>query len=135
MSFSETNSRFRIQTLKSSQTTCSLSFLPQQIWTNCQKFFSEFSQFVKLYECGSIRIHRTVINVYSNLKLCMWKNGLSYALEKVIMAEVSRHIKMSMKRYQCFPWSKLSIIHGNQHSLQDKVEILLKLSMFFVVKT
>ena len=61
---------------------------------------------------------------------------MACALEKIIMVEVSGHIKVSMSMLSMF----FNLIHGKQYLTQGKIRILLKLSMFFtkvinVVKT
>ena len=43
--------------------------------------------------------------------------------------------KEAYECYSCFSWCKLGLIRHNQHSPQDKVRTLLKLSVFFVGKT
>ena len=94
----------------------SFFFSTQQIWTNWQKLLVEFPGFFKLTECGSVG-KSYVTNIYSNLKFRVWKHDIPYALEKIIMAEVSRHIKVSiwmlllffMMQAQSYTWQPNSL--------------------------
>ena len=76
-----------------------------------------------------------LINVYSNLKFCVWKHDMPCASEEILTAKVGGQqtsmmvFMMSTRSYtRCtryrdftsFPWWKCSFIHCNQHSLHPK---------------
>ena len=108
----------------------------QQIWTWLTKVACPIFRSVILDECHLIWTHwRNVYvkHIYCNLKFRVWKHDIPYTLEKIIMAEVSKHIIKHV--------NVINVLHDVNSilytvtNIHPKAEIFLKLSMLYAGKT
>ena len=95
----------------------SLSFSPQQIWTNWRKLLVKLSTFVKLDKCYLIQIHwRWLCEKYiMQFEILYVKLWYDMCFRENNDGGSKLAYKWACGRCQCFSWCKLSLIHDDQH--------------------